>query len=199
MSEQETPTVETPEAETPEAEQETPAPPKTPDTIQVSKEEWDRQQSAIAEFRRQAAKAERDAKKAAEDKAKQEGEHLKVAEAAQKERDDALKQLADMQNASRVTDAARRLKFRDPGDALGLLPAETDLTDEAAVTAALERLAGDKPYLLDTTTTPARTGGPAGGGSALSLDEQIAEAEKAGDWKALSRLNVQKLASVKTT
>lgn len=195
MSEQETPI--TPEA--PEAESTEPAKPETPETISVSKEEWDRQQSAIAEFRRQAAKAERDAKKAAEDKAKQEGEHLKVAEAAQKERDEALKKLADLENAGRVTDAARKLKFRDPGDALGLLPANTDLADEAAVTAALTQLAGSKPYLLDTTTTPARTGGPAGGGTALSLDEQIAEAEKAGDFQALSRLNVQKLASVKTT
>jgi membrane protein involved in colicin uptake len=128
------------------------------------------QDAAFARMRRETEDANKRAK-AAEDK---------LAEEARKkaEEDGQFKELADKEKAradgleakQRETEqrrnaerAAGDLKFKDPGYALYMLAAENvDLSDAAAVKAALDRIAADRKDLLGGVV-PAPSGGPAGG------------------------------------
>ena len=175
----------------------TPEKPVTPEALTVPKAEWEATQSALADLRRKAKKAEDEAKKAAEEKAKANGEHEKLAAQYQQERDAATAELESERAKARVRSTASRLKFRNADDAVALLPASVDQADETAVEAALKQLATEREYLIDNGT-PTRTGAPAGGGEKpnASLDEKLAEAAAKGDWDEHNRLNAQKLANV---
>lgn len=173
----------------------TPEKPETPEALTVPKAEWEATQSALADLRRKAKKAEDDAKKAAEEEAKAKGEHEKLAQQYQQERDEIKAELDGERAKARVRSIATRLKFRNADVAVALLPASVDQSDEAAIEAALTTLATEQDYLIDTGT-PTRTGAPAGGGERpnATLDEKLAEAAAKGDWDEHNRLNIQKLA-----
>lgn len=172
-------------------------PPAEPEVLTVPKADWEATQSALADLRRKAKKAEQEAAKAAEDEAKAKGEHEKLAQKYEAERDQIKAKLENERAKARILSAANRLKFRNPDDAIALLPAHVDKADDAQVEAALKQLAADRDYLIDNGT-PTRTGAPAGGGEkpTASLDEQLAEAAAKGDWDEHNRLNLQKLAAV---
>lgn len=177
-----------------------PPPKPTPadDMVSIPKAEHDAQQAALASMRREVQKTQDAAKKAAEDKAREAGEHEKLANQYQAERDAIQAELAQERATARVRAAASRHKFRNPDDAVALLPASVDREDEAAVDTALKQLAGERKYLIDDGT-PVRTGGPAGGGDPpdnATLDEQLAAAAAKGDWDKHRELNKQKLAQV---
>ncbi len=185
-----------PAGATPPEPKDPPATPPAPEVLTVSKAEWEASQSALADLRRKAKKAEDEAKRAAEEKAKANGEHEKLAAQYQQERDAAKAELESERAKARVRSTASRLKFRNADDAVALLPASVDQADETAVEAALKQLATEREYLIDNGT-PTRTGAPAGGGEKpnASLDEKLAEAAVKGDWDEHNRLNAQKLAT----
>lgn len=186
-----------PAGATPAEPKDPPATPPAPEALTVPKAEWEAAQSALADLRRKAKKAEDEAKRAAEEKAKANGEHEKLAAQYQQERDAAKAELESERAKARVRSTASRLKFRNADDAVALLPATVDQADETAVEAALKQLATEREYLIDNGT-PTRTGAPAGGGEKpnASLDEKLAEAAAKGDWDEHNRLNAQKLAQV---
>lgn len=87
--------------------------------------------------------------------------------AVKKARDEATAEATAATRQVLVQAEARALaaaaRFRNPGDAIALLAAEKKLddikvdgavVDQAAVKAAVEQLAKDRPYLLDTGGTP---------------------------------------------
>lgn len=87
--------------------------------------------------------------------------------AVKKARDEATAEATAATRAVLVQAEARALaaaaRFRNPGDAIALLAAEKKLdgikvdgavVDQDAVKAAVEQLAKDRPYLLDTGATP---------------------------------------------
>lgn len=87
--------------------------------------------------------------------------------AVKKAREDALSEATAATQQVLVQAEARALaaaaRFRNPGDAIALLAAEKKLdgvtvtghvVDQAAVKAAIDQLAKDRPYLLDTGTNP---------------------------------------------
>lgn len=160
-----------------------------------SREEWERQQSAIAGYRRDAEKAEKAARLAAEAKAKEEGRHQELAEQYKADAEKARAELEQFRQHLAIEQKARDMKFRRPDYALRLLPEDVDRSDPVAVEQALQALLADDPS-LKADTTPQPTGGqPGGAGPRQTLDEQIAEAEANKDWKTASALKAQKLVS----
>jgi len=130
--------------------------------------------------------------------------------AAEKARDDAVAAATRAQVTSAVTAAAAG-KLADPGDALALLDTaalvgDDGAVDTAALTAAIDALVTAKPYLAAAgpgprtpAPDPSQGAKPGGTASKGSLDEQIAAAQKASDWRAVVSLNSQKLAAAART
>jgi hypothetical protein len=95
----------------------------------------------------------------------------------------------------------RGFKFESNGNEL-----QVTVGDDGQVTGAEEVVkaflsADSNKYLVGTTPSP----GPGDGGARHAqpvpdptLDDQIAEAEKEGDWQTVNRLNAQKLGQVKS-
>lgn len=126
-------------------------------------------QEAFARLRREKQEADKRAKVAeqkladhARQEAEQQGQWETLARQYETERDQARQELADLHARSRVERAARDLKFRNTDEALALLDADVDRTDDTAVTDALAALAAERPHLLDTGR-PGPSGLPASG------------------------------------
>jgi hypothetical protein len=126
------------------------------ETITMSKAEVDALKRTVAEARKAERKAEAAAARAAEEDAKRKGDYEAASKAAEERAAKAEERLTQIERQSRVTAAAAREKFRDPADAIALLPADV-LDDESKLTAALKQLKKDKPYLA--AEEPRRTGG----------------------------------------
>jgi len=141
-----------------------PDPEPTPDPEPASPS-----QEAFARLRREKQEADKRAK-AAEQKladqarleAEQAGQWETLAKQYETERDQARHELTDLQARAKVEQAARNLKFRNADEALALLAADVDRTDDTAVTDALTALAAERPHLLDTGR-PGPSGLPASG------------------------------------
>jgi hypothetical protein len=97
-------------------------------------------------------------------------------------------------------------KFANPTDARHFLTAHVDefldgtTVDVKAVTEALDDLLEAKPYLAAKETPRFQGGGdngPRGNGKPKDLDTEIAEANSAGDWRRVLRLQNQKLGATK--
>lgn len=103
--------------------------------------------------------------------------------------------------------AAAAGKLADPADALKLLDLdqfEVDADGEVdadEITSAIDDLIKSKPYLAAAATTPAKRFQGSGDGGARGktkgVDQQIADAEKAGDWKTARRLKLGKMQAAK--
>lgn len=136
--------------------------PTEPEQVTVPKADLDALRRKVAE----GEKAKRDAEKAKADaerkRLEEEGKHREIAEQEKARADLAEQALQRAEQTARITAAAARLKFRKATDAAALLPADVDLSTDAAVEAALSALATESPYLIDTGTVT-RTGTPAGG------------------------------------
>lgn len=157
----------------------------------VDEDEYNRMRREISEADK--AKRERERKEA--EKA---GEHDKVVEAAEEERDEEKSkreqleaELENTRKGSTVTTVASRLNFVDPADALLHLPSDTP-NDEAAIERALKKLAKEKPYLAGGQGS--RTGAAGGGSDPQSKDiySEIRKAEEDGDVATSTRLKRQK-------
>lgn len=128
--------------------------------------------AAFARMRQAQAEAERRAK-AAEDalaakeraEAEEQGKWKELAE-QEKARADHLEQNAKVAEARRLAERkAGDLKFKDPGYAMYLLAEQqVDLSDPAAVGAALDLIATSRTDLIGAAPPPPPSGGPAGGG-----------------------------------
>ncbi|WP_370290249.1 hypothetical protein [Nocardioides sp.] len=132
-----------------------------------------------------------------------EAEHQKAIE-AQKVRDEALK-VANERIASAEIRAIAAGVLNDPADALAYIsPSSFEVADDGSVDsesirAAITDLISKKPYLAAQGN---RFQGSADGGarkaaSPKSVDEQIADAERAGDHKAASRLRAAQLLDIR--
>ena len=125
--------------------------------------------SAFARIRREKEAAERRAKEA-EDKlaeqarkeAEEQGRWKELAEQAQADKAELEAKWAKAEQDRQLESIARTLKFRDPDLAGHLVPASVDRNDTAAVKAALEAVAKERPHLVDGAPPPP-SGGPAGG------------------------------------
>ena len=126
--------------------------------------------SAFARIRREKEAAERRAKEA-EDKlaakereeAEEQGRWKELAEKAQADKAELEAKWVKAEQDRQLESVARTLKFRDPDLVGHLVPASVDRNDTAAVKAALETVAKERPHLVDGAPPPP-SGGPAGGG-----------------------------------
>ena len=138
-----------------------PAPPPAPAAAAFTQADIDR---VRAEARAEAEKAAKDAAEAAE--AERRGEWQKVAEKARAEADSHKAQLAQMQRAMLLRDAAQAAGARDPAMVAKLI--DGDIADAAAATAAIGALQKSADYLFGTAAPVApQTGAaqpPAGAG-----------------------------------
>lgn len=137
---------------------------------------------------------------------------IERAEAAERERDDTKTTTQKALRTAEIRAAAATAGAIDAGEVYAILAAggfktkdkdgkelEVTVGDDGLVTGAkeaVEALLASKQHLVGNGTPDP---GPGGGGarttvSSSSLDEQIAEAEKAGDWTRAGRLKAQKLA-----
>lgn len=176
-------------------------------------------EKALTIWKERAKKAEADAKRAtelearlAEIEAANMTEHEKALDAARKEAADAARsEITSSVNrrlfaaevrasvAGKLTDPAL---LADPDVAVRLLGfdeypvTDTGDIDAEAISAAVTRLVEERPYLAASATPPPPgpiEQGPRGTPIAKSLDEMIAEAEAAGDFKTSSRLKTNKM------
>lgn len=151
------------------------------------------------------AKAESQARAALEAKvAGQEAEHAAAVE-AQRIKDEALA-VANQRILKAEVRAAAAGKLADPQDALRFLDlSEFEVgsdgeVDGTAVTAAISDLIEKKPYLA--VQDGRRFPGDADGGARKvtepkSVEEQLVEAQKAGDWKTVNALQAEQLLALR--
>lgn len=175
------------------------AAPESEQTAAVDTTDW----KAMARKHEKEAKQNREAaKELAALKAKEQTEAERLAAERDAEREK-VKAAVRRAVTAEVRSIAASLKFQDPSDALRMLDLDefTDDSgevDEKAIKVALETIAEKKPYLLvaPVALTPARSGGPVGGGPAVESQlsredirgwsfEEIEEARVAGRLKAI--------------
>lgn len=115
--------------------------------VRLTKDEYARLRRQEADYRRYKKRQEAERKRAEEERAKEEGRWKELAEAKEAELADLRRERDEAERSQMVVAAATRLHFQDPADAASLLRG-VDLDDEVAVESALERLATEKPYLI---------------------------------------------------
>lgn len=144
-----------------------PEPPKSEDPMARERRRADAEKRRADELQKQIDDAKR-----AEAEAK--GEWERVA-AEEKSRADAAEAEASRIKAERTVERiasrpnfgageeGQGVRFINPDEALALLPSSVDLTDESAITQALDLLASERPHLLARPATPAVSPPPSGG------------------------------------
>lgn len=154
MSEEETDVEETTEETTETAEETKPPESKGRD-------------AAIAAERRKARAAEKRAEELqrkldeqARKEAEAEGRWQEIAEQERQRAEDLERKIAERKQRENVTDAAQRLRFKNPSLAHKLLTAD-EASDPALAEQALKRLAKQEPYLV--ADPPERTGAAVSG------------------------------------
>lgn len=148
-------------------------------TAEETKPESKGRDAAIAAERRKARAAEKRAEElqkklddAARKEAEAEGRWQEIAEEERKRAESLEARIAEREQRDSITDAARRLRFRNPGLAYRLLSDEERGDPEQA----LKRLLKEEPYLQDAP--PERTGAAVTGGQ--TPDEKQDPYEAAG-------------------
>jgi len=145
--------------------------------VEETKPESKGRDAAIAAERRKARAAEKRAEEAerklaeaARKEAEAEGRWQEIAEEERKRADSLEQQIAEREKREAVTEAATRLRFKNPTIAHRLL-SDDDLSDPEG---ALKRLAKSEPYLI--ADPPERTGAPVGGNADTQQDDPLANA-----------------------
>jgi hypothetical protein len=153
--------------------------------------------------------------KEAEQREKDQAARLKEFE--DRDKTDVEKQADALKAATERADQATRLavssqvealaagRFQDPQDAVTALQSGNFVTaegtvDRAAITAALDNLLKEKPHWAPSgplTPRPDPSQGPRPGGTPGGIDQQIADAKAAKDWRKVLSLENSKLANVK--
>lgn len=151
---------------------------------------------AFAELRRRAEAAEKAAKDAADQlaererkEAEEQGRWKDLAEQEKARADQLAASMAAQEQDRSVEAAARAQRFRDPDIAKHLLPATVDRNDPDAVNAALERVAQERPHLIDAGTSPPAP--PSGGAPGGNPPEPTGLT--AGQLRAMSPQQIAKL------
>ena len=143
----------TPDSETPE--------PTVTEMTETAESDSPEESESLGESGKRALKTEREARKAAEkelETLRDEVSRLRRSNAAQKGTDiEAIKDEIRAEYAATLTEAAIRAEAKgrltDPADALLYIKAsDLDHSDEAAITAAVDKLLEAKPYLAASTT-----------------------------------------------
>jgi len=143
------------------------------DSVTLTKAEVDGLRREVAESRRSAKKSEQDAAKANRARLEEEGQFQTLAQQAEERATVAEARAKNLEQRQTISMVAQRLKFRDPQDAIAhLRDRGIEADDEAAVESALQALATEKQYLIDTPQV-VKTGGSISGdaSSSLTLDE----------------------------
>lgn len=150
------PTLPEPVPAMPPAPTTTPEPGK-PDKYAEMRRERDAATKRAAQL--EAANAERERKEAEE-----RGEHEKIAQQERERADAADKRVSELEQSITIKDIAAELNFRNPSDALSLLPTDVDRSSADAVREGLVQLAADREYLIATgqPTPPPPSGSPQG-------------------------------------
>lgn len=117
------------------------------ETIQLPRTEVDALKRQAREGREAQKRVERERKEADEKRAAEQGEWQKLAEQAQKQRDDAIQQAERVQREALTARVASRMDFHDPADALWRLR-DGEVDGEEAVRRGLERIAKEAPHLV---------------------------------------------------
>jgi hypothetical protein len=117
------------------------------DTVTLSKKEVDALRRQLAEASKAQRKIEADAKKAEEERQRQDGNWQRLAEEKTRELEAERAEKSKIEREQRVTRIATRMKFLDPADVLYRVPAD-DGADDALTEAALERIAKGSPHLI---------------------------------------------------
>lgn len=147
------------------------------DLMELKRSEYERLRRIAREQETAEKKREREERKAQEKRRREQGqfdellsekdEQIRTVEG---ERDEARYQLDAFKRQVRVTEAAKRLGFKDPEDAFRYLSDE-DTEDEATTERALKALSKRKSYLVNERKS---TGAPVGGANGVTLTlEQI--------------------------
>lgn len=123
------------------------------ETITMPKAEADALRRKVAEAEKQKRQAEREAREREEARLTQQGEFEKLAARREQEAAELRAELAATKRKQRVTTIAARLHFIDPEDVIGRLT-DDEADDDVLAEAALERIAEQKPYLVDKPTAP---------------------------------------------
>jgi hypothetical protein len=161
-------------------------------------DEHNRLKREAAEAQKAARAAQREAKRQREREQRESGQYDELlAEkdeevlAAAARAEAAEWQLEQFQRTNRITGAATRLGFKDPGDAVRFLD-DDDTEDEVSTERALKRLAREKPYLIDNQR---RSGAPVNGesGIGLSLDDikKMSQEEINSRWEEVQQALAQ--------
>jgi hypothetical protein len=154
-----------------------PTPEPTPagnETVTMTKAEADALRRELAEARRNQRKAETAAEKAAREKAEKDGDFKKVADEADRKRQEAEQRYEQLERKLRVQAAASRHSARSADDLQAFLT-DNELKDDSSVDAGIKRLKREKPYLF-------AAGGRSGG--AIDADPT---AKPAGSFDSLVR------------
>lgn len=146
--------------------------------VSISAKELENMRQENARLKREDRKRQKDAKAAKEKQQREEGRHEEIAKEREEERDAekakaeaAETELDQTRRDIRTRDAASKLNFREPEDAIRFLTSDDTETEES-VTKALEKLAKKKVYLLNDRPRTGRAGNGQGTGSGgLTMEE----------------------------
>lgn len=121
--------------------------PAVEETVTMPRAESDALRRSLAEAERKANKLEADRKKAAEEQAAEQGRWQELAQQREQELAEARSTTERVAAEARITRLATKAKFIDPADVIGKVKPD-EATDDAAIEAALEKIATQSPHLV---------------------------------------------------
>lgn len=146
------------------------------DHVKMPKGEAERLRRVAADAAKAQRKAEKEARDRTEKERREAGQYEDIitekdeeVQAAQERAEAAQYELDEFRRQSRIMSAATRQRFKDPDDAVKFLN-EDDTADDVSTERALKRLAREKPYLVDRSTS---TGAPITGGVGTLTMEDV--------------------------
>lgn len=145
------------------------------DEVPLRRSEYERLKRIAREHERSQKQRQKEEQKLKEKQRREQGQYEELLKekddaiaSVEAERDEARYQLDAFKRRVRVTEAAKRLGYKDPEDAFRFLSDE-DSEDENSTERALKRLARSKPYLVVERRS---TGAPVNGdGVTLTMDQ----------------------------
>lgn len=157
---------------------------KNDDFVRMPKGEAARLRKEAADAAKEKREREKKDKAEREKQQAQQGQFEEMAAEAKKERDEAVeakekaeKALADFKSEIGIEKVAKRLNFKDPGDAHLFLTAEERAMDENGIERGLKRVLREKSYLKSDRPD---TGGGHGGGGGGSGNKDLFTMEEIG-------------------
>jgi hypothetical protein len=164
------------------------------DRVPLTRSEYERLKRIAREHDRDKKRRDREEQKNKDRLKKEQGQYEElIAEKEEQiknteaERDEARYQLDAYKRRVRVTEAAKRLGFKDPDDAFRFLSDE-DTEDEVSTERALKRLSKSKAYLVaDRRATGAPVGGDGGVTLTLEQIQQMKPEEINARWEEVQK------------